>query len=115
MHLACDPEEALKLTDVLDEAAENAERDRIQNLARQTVLESARSCVTSLRIARTTAGASKTVHALADWGGVGTRQAYRGTSLIRNRPISGTYGEPMPRALWMSQWDWRLIMSEVHL
>jgi len=29
-------------------------------------------------------------------------KAYRGTSLIRNRPTLGPYSRPMPRALWLS-------------
>ena len=30
-------------------------------------------------------------------------KGYRGTSLIRNRPIPGPYSRPMPRALWWSR------------
>ena len=40
---------------------------------------------------------------------------YRGSSLIRNVLLLGTFSRPMPRVLGFSKGQWRFLMSEVPL
>ena len=45
----------------------------------------------------------------------GLKQAYRGTSLMKNMPFLGPYSKTLSRVLWWSQGGGLFLMSEVPL